>query len=112
MDQDILKPEKTPATGSQAFSPLGCFIAAFGAALLTFCLLTAASAASIWAFAHLLGLSDSIARIFMLIGVIPPALASIWVAGRAWHVERRLAQHHDIDNPVFKLAHYLRRRPA
>jgi hypothetical protein len=35
--------------------------------------------------------------------------ATGWTAGRAWHVERRLAQHLDVDVPVFKLGHYFKR---
>lgn len=109
MDQEVIKPEKPIRTSSQAFSPLGCFIAAAGATLLAFCLLSAASVTTIWAFAHLLGLNDRISFVLMLLGVIPPVLASIWIAGRAWHVERRLAQHHDVDLPVFKMTYYLRK---
>jgi hypothetical protein len=45
----------------------------------------------------------------MAIGVIPVVIASIWTAGRAWHVERRLEEGHDIDPPVFSLTYYLKR---
>jgi hypothetical protein len=41
--------------------------------------------------------------------MIPVALATVWTAGRAWHVEKRLEQGLDIDNPVFKALHYFRR---
>ena len=34
MEQEIMKPESQPPAGGQAFSPLGCFIAAAGATLL------------------------------------------------------------------------------
>ncbi len=45
----------------------------------------------------------------MVLGLIPAVLATIWTAGRAWHVERRLAQHQDIDVPNFKLLHYFKK---
>ena len=109
MSQEVIKPEKAAPKGNQAFSPFGCFIAAAGVTLLTVCLLGAASVTSIWAFSKLIGLSDEITRILLYAGVIPPVLAAIWTAGRAWHVERLLAQHRDIDVPVFKLMHYLKK---
>jgi hypothetical protein len=34
----------------------------------------------------------------------------VWTAGRAWHVERLLAQHKDIDTPVFSMMHYFKKR--
>lgn len=110
MDQEVIPPDKQPVGGRQGFSLLGCFIAAFGATLLTFCLLSAAFVTTIWAFAHLLGIGDSISRILMLAGLLPAIWVSVWIAGRAWYVERRLSQHKDIDTPVFKLTHYLQKR--
>lgn len=103
-------PDRQPSTGRQGFSALGCFIAAFGATLLTFSLLSAAFVTTIWAFDHLIGLNESISRIVMLAGIIPAAWASIWIAGRAWYIEQRLAQNKDIDTPVFKLMHYFQKR--
>jgi hypothetical protein len=43
------------------------------------------------------------------LGVIPVLWATVWTAGRAWHVEQRLSQHLDIDTPVFKLGYYFKR---
>lgn len=109
MDQEVTKPEKPMPARVQGFSPLGCFIAASGVTLLTLCLLGSAAVVSVWAFSRLLGLSDTIARVLMALSIIPPILATIWTGGRAWYVERRLAQHLDVDTPVFKLFHYYKK---
>ncbi len=108
MEQDIIKPETAPKSGKQAFSPLGCFLAAAGATLLTLSLLGAAAAASAWAFAKLMGLPDSFFYVLLVLVAIPVIWATIWTGGRAWHVERRLAQGLDIDAPVFKMTRYIR----
>lgn len=109
MEQEIIKPDMAPKTSSQAFSPFSCFVAAAGATLLTLCLVGAAAAASVWAFSKLIGLSDSVLYVLLALSIIPVLWSTIWTAGRAWHVERRLAQHMDIDTPVFKLAYYFRK---
>ena len=109
MDQEILKPDSQPQRGSQAFSPLGCFLAASGVTLLAFCKLGAAMVATVWAASKLFGFPDIMMYGLMAIGAVPVIWATVWTAGRAWHVERRLAQHLDIDKPVFKLGHYLKR---
>lgn len=110
MDQDIIKPESAPKPASQAFSPFGCFIAAAGVTLLAFCLLGSAALTTVWAFAKLWGLPDTITIVFIVVSMAPVLWATIWTAGRAWHVERRLAGHQDIDVPVFSLLHYFKRR--
>lgn len=109
MEQEFIKPDQTPKTGTQAFSPFGCFLAAAGVTLLTFCLVGAAAAASVWAFSKLFGLPNT--ALYILLGLIalPVFWATIWTAGRAWHVERRLAQHLDIDAPVFSMMYYFRK---
>ena len=109
MEQELIKPDAVPKGSSQAFSPLGCFIAASGITLLTFCLLGTAAVTTIWAFSKLLGLPDVLAEGIMILGLIPAGIATIWTAGRAWHVERRLAQHRDIDVPAFDLLHYFKK---
>ena len=109
MDQEILKPETEPRTSRQAFSPLGCFLAAAGVTLLAFCKLGAAMAATVWATSKLLGLPDFMMYALMALGAVPVVWATVWTAGRAWHVERRMAQHLDIDAPVFSLSHYFKR---
>ncbi len=109
MEQEIIRPDVAPKSTSQAFSPLGCFLAAAGVTLLTLCLVGAAAAASVWAFSKLLGLPDTFLFGLLALAVIPVLWATVWTAGRAWHVERRLAQHFDIDAPVFKIGYYFRK---
>jgi hypothetical protein len=110
MDQDILRPEPTPKSGTQAFSPLGCFLAAAGATLLTLTLCGAAAITSAWAFSKLMGFPDTIMLGIMALIAIPVLWATIWTGGRAWHVERRLAQHLDVDAPVYRLGYYFRKQ--
>jgi hypothetical protein len=109
MEQEIVKPDNPPKTASQAFSPLGCLLAASGVTLLVLCKLGAAMAVSVWAFSKLLGFPEWMMFALMALGAVPVLWATVWTAGRAWHVERRLAQHLDIDTPVFKLGHYFRK---
>lgn len=109
MEQEFLKPDAAPKSSTQAFSPLGCFLAAAGVTLLTACLVGAGTAAAVWAFSKLIGLPDMALNGLLALSVIPVLWATIWTAGRAWHVERRLAQQLDIDQPIFRLAHYFRK---
>ncbi len=109
MEQEFLKPETSPKSSTQAFSPLGCFLAAAGVTLLTACLVGAGAAASVWAFSKLIGLPDVALNVLLVLSIIPVLWATIWTAGRAWHVERRLAQNLDIDAPIFRLAYYFRK---
>ena len=109
MEQELISPEKSPKPGQQAFSPTGKFVAAAGATLLTLCLLGAAAAASVWAFSKMLGLPDIVIQVLLVAAIIPVVLATIWTAGRAWHVEQRLEKGMDIDTPVFKTAYYWRK---
>ena len=109
MEQEFLKPDAAPKSSTQAFSPLGCFLAAAGVTLLTACLVGAGTAAAVWAFSKLIGLPDTVLNVLLALSVLPVLWATIWTAGRAWHVERRLAQHLDVDQPVFRLAHYFRK---
>jgi hypothetical protein len=110
MEQDILKPDATPRGNIQAFSPLGCFLAAAGVALLTFCLLGAAAAASVWAFAKLMGMPDIFLNVLLVLAGLPVLWATVWAGGRAWHIERRLAKGLDVDTPVFRLGYYMKVR--
>jgi hypothetical protein len=109
MEQDILRPETTPRTSKQAFSPLGCALAAIGAGLSTFSLLGAALAATVWAIVKLVGLPDVALYGLLALSVIPAVWCAVWAGLRAWYVERRLAAGLDIDTPVFKIGHYLKR---
>ena len=110
MEQEIIKPEVPPQGGSQAFSPTGSMIAAFGATLLILCFTGSAMVATVWAFSKLIGLPDMIMLGVMALGVIPVVWVTVWTAGRAWHVERLLAARQDIDVPVFNLTHYFKKR--
>ncbi|MEQ1521305.1 MAG: hypothetical protein ABL936_08540 [Aestuariivirga sp.] len=109
MEQELIKPDVPPKGSSQAISPLGCFIAASGITLLTLCLLGTAALTTIWAFSKLLGLPEVLTQGLMVLGLLPAIIATIWTGGRAWHVERRLAQHQDIDVPNFQLLHYFKK---
>ena len=109
MEQEIIKPDTAPAAGSQAFSPFGCFLAASGVTLLVFCKAGAAMVATVWAASKLFGLPDMFMYGLMVLGAVPVVRATIWTAGRAWHVEQLLAQHKDIDTPIFNLSHYLKK---
>jgi hypothetical protein len=110
MEQEIIKPDVPPQGGSQAFSPTGSMIAAFGATLLILCFTGSAMVATVWAFSKLIGLPDMVMLGLMALGAIPVVWVTIWTAGRAWHVERLLAGNQDIDVPVFNLTHYFKKR--
>ena len=84
-------------------------LAASGMTLLVFFKLGAAMAVSVWAGSKLMGLPEWLMYVLMALGTIPVIWATVWTAGRAWHVERRLALNLDIDTPVFALRHYFRK---
>jgi hypothetical protein len=109
MEQEITKPLNSPKTGSQAFSPFGCFLASAGVTMLAATKLGAAMVATVWACSKLFGFPDVVMYVLLTLGAIPVVWATIWTAGRAWHIERRLAQHLDVDQPVFKLGYYFKR---
>ena len=110
MEPEILKPDITPTPKStQALGTTGSAIAAAGAALLTFCLVGAASAASVWAFSKLIGLPDVILLPSLALVAIPVIAITIWTAGRAWHVEQRLARGLDVDQPIFQWGYYFKK---
>lgn len=110
MEQDIITPPATPYSGNHAMSPFACALAAGGVALMSLCLLGSAAVATTWAFAKLLGLPDVVLYSLIAVSMLPVLWASVWTAGRAWHVERRLSGGLDIDVPVFKFGHYLKSR--
>jgi hypothetical protein len=110
MDHDIIRPETAPKPGAQGFSPAGSLIAAFGATLLMLCFTGSAMVSTVWAFAKLIGVPDMVMYGVMALGVIPVVWATVWTAGRAWHVERLLASAKDIDVPVFNLSFYFKKR--
>ncbi|WP_373504266.1 hypothetical protein [Aestuariivirga sp.] len=106
MEQEIIKPDTQPKAGTQAFSPLGCLIAATGATLMVFCMMASAMVATVWALSKLAGLPDMFMYALMAVGLIPVLWVTAWTAGRAWHVEQLLAAQKDVDVPVFNLRHY------
>lgn len=106
MDQEIIKPESGPRAAALSNGTLGCYIAAAGATLLALTKLGAAAAATIWAVSRLIGLPDAAMWVAMALGVIPVLWATVWTAGRAWHVERRLEAGQDVDTPSFSLRSY------
>jgi len=106
MTDEIIRPENAPVPGQHAMGPFSSALAATGVALMALSMLGAASAATFWALSRLIGLPDSFMYGLMLIGALPVIWATVWSAGRAWHVERRLEDGLDVDPPVFKLFHY------
>ncbi len=110
MEQEFIRPDNQPAPSAQALSPFGSFLAAAGATLLTFCLVGAAAAASVWAFSKMIGLPDIVIQVLLVLVAIPVFMATFWVAGRAWHIEQRLARGLDGDTPVFNMMYYWRKR--
>jgi hypothetical protein len=109
MDNEIIPPASEPKIVSrQAFSPIGCFLAAAGATFSTLFLLGSGAAAGAWALGKLMGLPDTAIYMMIAVALLPVIWATVWTAGRAWHVERRLAAGQDVDVPVFKLAHYFK----
>jgi hypothetical protein len=107
MEQDIIKPSSQPKSSVQGFSPLGCAMASIGAGLLTFCLLGATAAAASWAIARIFTFDEWPFYALTAISLIPVALASVWIGGRAWAVEQMLARGQEVAPPVFSLRYYL-----
>lgn len=108
MEQEILKPETPPKTGTQAFSRFGSLMAASGATMLMACFTGSAMVAIVWAASKLIGLPDMFMFVLMALGTLPVLWVTVWTAGRAWHVEKLLAAHKDIDVPVFSLTYYFK----
>jgi hypothetical protein len=110
MDQEIITPKAPPAPGSHSMGLLNSFLSAAGVVLLSVTKLGAAFAAVIWAISKLLGLPDVAMYVLMVLGLIPIAWATVWVGGRAWHVEQLLETGRDVDRPVFKAFYYWKKR--
>jgi hypothetical protein len=87
--------------------PIGRILAALGATLLALVMTGTSVVAVVWAFVTLLGLPDFVLWVLIALGVVPVIWATLWTAGRAWHVERLLEKGVNIDQPVFKLGAYL-----
>src|SRR5437868_10031617 len=106
MDQEIIKPQTTPAPTSHSMGILNSFLSAAGVVLLSVTKLGAAFTAVIWAFCQIAGLPNVVMYVLMALGLIPVIWATIWVGGRAWHVEQLLETGRDVDRPVFQAFHY------
>ena len=112
MDQEIITPEKTPAAGSHASTVAGSFVAAAGTTLMALTMFGSASAATIWAFSNLFGFPEIVMWTLMGLSAIPVLWATVWTAGRAWHIERRLEQGLDVDQPVFQVLYYWKEKES
>lgn len=110
MDQEITPPQAPRKLTSHSVGFLHSLMSAAGVVLLTVTKLGASFAAVIWALAQLLGLPDIIMYALMALALIPIAWATLWVAGRAWHVEQLLESGQDVDRPVFEALYYWNKR--
>jgi hypothetical protein len=106
MEQEIRRPDYVPRQHDRAASSLNCALAAIGVTLMTLCLVGSAALTAVWAIAKLIGATDMTLLIMAIVVSIPVLALSIWTAGRAWHLERRLAAGKDVDTPVYSVFHY------
>lgn len=109
MEHEIRRPDYVPRQHDRAVSSLSCALAAIGVTLMTLCLVGAAALTSVWAITKLLDASDTVLVVLAVLVAIPVLWLSIWTAGRAWHLERRLARGQDVDTPVYSMFHYFRK---
>ncbi len=108
MEQEIRRPDYVPRQHDRAASSLNCALAAIGVTLMTLCLVGAAAVTTVWAVARLFDAGNTVIVVLSGLIMIPVLALSIWTAGRAWHLERRLARGDDVDAPVFKVMHYFK----
>jgi hypothetical protein len=87
--------------------PVGRLMAAAGAMLMALVFSATSVLAVVWAAATLIGLPEIILWALLAIGAIPIIWATLWTAGRAWHVEQLLEEGQDVDAPEFRLGEYL-----
>jgi hypothetical protein len=87
-------------------------MAAVGATMLALVFSGTSVVAIVWAFATLLGLPKVILWGLLALGIVPVAWAVFWTAHRAWHVEQLLERGLDIDQPVFKLKAFWKRKQS
>jgi energy-converting hydrogenase Eha subunit E len=109
MEQEIRRPEYKPRQHDRAASSLNCALAAIGVTLMTLCLVGSAAVTTVWAVAKLFSASDQVISVLAAISLVPVLALSIWTAGRAWHLERRLAAGQDVDAPVYGILHYFKK---
>jgi energy-converting hydrogenase Eha subunit E len=108
MEQELRRPEYAPRQHDRAASDLNCALAAIGVTLMTLCLVGSAAITTVWAVAKLFSASDTVLLVLAVLSCVPVLAISVWTAGRAWHVEKRMAAGQDVDAPVYSLFHYLR----
>ena len=106
MEQEIRRPDYVPRVRDRASSNFNCFLAAAGVTAVMFTLVGSAAATGAWAVAKLMGFPDWALYGFIALVAFPVLWLTIWTAGRAWYLERRLAKGGDVDKPVFKMVHY------
>jgi hypothetical protein len=109
MEQELRRPEYKPRQHDRTSSALNCALAAIGVTLMTLCLVGSAAVTTAWAIGTLFGASQNTFFILAALVMIPVVALSIWTAGRAWHLERRLAAGKDVDTPNFGVFHYFRK---
>ena len=109
MEQEIIKPEAEPASREQSFSTTGGLIAATGATLLMFCMTGAAMLATLWAVSKLFGFPDMMMYALMALGPCRCCGSRHGLRAVPGTSSSLLAEHQDIDVPVFKLSHYFRK---
>jgi energy-converting hydrogenase Eha subunit E len=109
MEQEIRRPDYVPRQHDRAASSLNCALAAIGVTLMTLCLVGSAAVTTVWAVAKLFGASDQVVMVLAVVSLIPVLALSVWIAGRAWHLERRLAAGQDVDSPIFSVLHYFKK---
>ena len=110
MEQELRRPEYKPRQHDRAASDLNCTMAAIGVTLMTLCLVGAAALTTVWAVTRLFTASETVFVVLAALTAVPVLALSIWTAGRAWHVEKRMARGQDVDTPVYSVLHYFRNR--
>jgi hypothetical protein len=108
MEQEIRRPDYVPRQHDRSASSLNCALAAIGVTSMTLCLVGSAAVTTVWAVARLFDASIDTIKILAVLAMIPVLALSIWTAGRAWHLEKRMARGQDVDSPVFNILHYFR----
>lgn len=101
--------QSPPAREVVTESASGRIIATCGATLLAFLFSATSVAACIWAVAWALGLPNVILVVLLALGLFPVLWATVWTAGRAWHVESLLGAGKDVDQPMYRIGEYLPR---
>jgi energy-converting hydrogenase Eha subunit E len=109
MEQELRRPEYKPRQHDRSSSALNCALASIGVTLMTLCLVGSAAITTVWAVGTLFEAGQTTFLVMSAIVAIPVLALSIWTAGRAWHLERRLSAGKDVDVPNFGIFHYFRK---